>query len=165
MSKQTASARETMRNCEHHHTTIHTTHPFVEIWRFRKLLKMRSLRWGFGVEPYYPKLHQPCCRVCACVSASQRRKLVRKSFREIWNVPQRRDTRRKEENHHTTIHTTRSDRVPHAKTSNYEATPRPTLILVRENVSQFDSQSPEDCFEFVECDVVFATLDPVKRCV
>src|SRR5439155_4885477 len=76
MLKQTASARETTRNSEYHHTTIHTTHPFVEIWRFRKLLKMRSLRWGFGVEPYYPKLCQCCCRLCVCVSKSQCRKLI-----------------------------------------------------------------------------------------
>src|SRR5437867_1525091 len=111
---------ETSRNREHHNTTTHTPRGVAEIWCLRNSLIKWRIRQDSNLQPSDPKLHQPCCRVCACVSASQRRKPVCKSFREIWNVPQRRDTRRKEENHHTTIHTTRSDRIPHAKTSNYE---------------------------------------------
>ena len=39
----------------------------------------------------------------------------------------------------------------------------PESILVRENVLQLDSQPAQDRLEFIERDVMFTALDPVKR--
>jgi hypothetical protein len=38
-----------------------------------------------------------------------------------------------------------------------------SLKFFRENVPRFDFQPAQDCFELVECDVMFTSLDAVKR--